>query len=377
MKTKALIGAIGSFLLALSGLELAIGQSHAPGEAPPVPPPAAAPSSTPAAPIVVPPIPSTHTVHSLALPGAPPGGVTMDYIAYDRGHQRVWVPAGNTGSVDIVDVASGKISRVEGFATKEIERNGRKRTMGPSSATVGKGVVYVGNRGDSSVCSFDATSLKKGPCVTLESMPDGIAYVESTKEVWVTTPRDKSILVLDASGSGTLTVKGKMSFEGEPEGYVVDNARGIFYTNLEDKDRTLSIDIKTRKVTKTWLPACGEDGPKGLSLDAKANFLLVACSDHVIVLDAGHDGKRLSQIAVGEGIDNIDYSAKRHELYAAASRAAKLTVASLDSHGTLTQQAVIGTAAGARNGVGTDDGSVYLTDGPEGKVLVVSPVKAH
>jgi|SRR5712691_4312921 len=164
---------------------------------------------------------------------------------------------------------------------------------------------------------------------------------------------------------------------GEPEGYVVDNARGIFYTNLEDKDRTLSIDIKTRKVMKTWLPACGEDGPKGLALDGKRNFLLVACSDHVIVLDAGHDGKLLSQIATGEGIDNIDYVASRHELYAAAGRAAKLTVANLDSHGKLTQQVVIGTAAGARNGVATDEGSAYLTDGREGKILIVSPVKSH
>src|SRR2546423_1991165 len=192
------------------------------------------------------------SVRGIALPEAPAGGVFMDYLAYDRAHHRVWVPAGNTGKVDVVEVPGGAVAHVDGFATKEMERHGKKRIVGPSSATVGDGVVYVGNRGDSTVCAVDAASLKRGACVTLDSMPDGIAWVAATKEVWVTTPRDKSINIVDASTPGTLTVKQKISFEGEPEGYAVDDARGIFYTNLEDKDRTLSIDLKTKQVTKTW-----------------------------------------------------------------------------------------------------------------------------
>src|SRR5882762_2299011 len=92
----------------------------------------------------------TFKVHSVPLPGAPAGGVAMDYIAYDPAHHRVWVPAGNTGSVDVVEVKDDHVTRVEGFPTSEVERNGTKRTVGPSSATVGKGVVYVGSRGDSS-----------------------------------------------------------------------------------------------------------------------------------------------------------------------------------------------------------------------------------
>ena len=215
----------------------------------------------------------------------------MDYLAYDRARHRVWVPAGNTGSVDVVDVADGRVVRVEGFPTAEIERHGTKRTVGPSSAAVGDAVVYVGNRGDSSVCAVEAKSLRVGPCVKLESMPDGLAYVAATKEVWVTTPGDKSITVIDAAAAGALTRRAKISLNGEPEGFAVDDARGVFYTNLEDKDRTLSIDIRTRQVTRTWLPGCGEDGPKGLAVDRGLDFLFVACRDRVMVLDAGHDGK--------------------------------------------------------------------------------------
>ncbi len=313
-------------------------------------------------------------IQSIALPGAGPDGVFMDYIAYDRAHHRVWVPAGNTASVDVIDVSSGRVSRIDGFPTKEMERRGKKRIVGPSSATVGEGVVYVGNRGDFTVCAIEAASLKKGACAKLDSMPDGLAYVASAKEVWVTTPREKSIVILDASVSGALTVKTKMSFEGEPEGFAVDDQRGVFFTNLEDKDRTLEIDIKAHAIAKTWMPNCGEDGPKGLALDHALDFLLVACTDKVKVLDAGHDGKELSMVATGDGVDNIDYLEANHELYAGAARAAKLTVATLDALGKLSPKRVVATAPGARNAAVTDEGAAYLTDSKEGKILVVSPM---
>jgi len=326
-------------------------------------------AATPAAP---------SAVHGIALPGAPPtGGVLMDYIAYDRAHHRVWVPAGNTGSVDVLDVTNDRVTRIEGFPTAEMERHGTKHTVGPSSVTVGDGFVYVGNRGDSNVCAVDAAALKKLGCIKIDSMPDGLAYVAATHEVWVTTPRDKSIRIVDVAKPEALAAKGRISFEGEPEGFAVDDTRGLFYTNLEDKDRTLVIDVKTHRVVSTWMPACGKDGPRGLALDKKLEFLFVACTDHVQVLDAGHEGKQLSSIATGPGVDNIDYVAGRHELFAAAARAATLTVARVDEHGTLTAVAVVPTAPGARNAVGTEEGVAFLTDSPEGKILVVSPAASH
>ncbi|HEY1586739.1 MAG TPA: hypothetical protein VGH63_13685, partial [Polyangia bacterium] len=267
------------------------------------------------------------SLRSIALPDAPADGVFMDYLAYDRAHHRVWVPAGNTGKVDVVEVPSGTVTHVDGFATKEMQGRRGKRIVGPSSASVGDGVVYVGNRGDSTICAIDAASLQKGACVTLDSMPDGVAWVAATREVWVTTPRDKSITIVDASAPGMLTVKQKMTFEGDPEGYAVDNARGLFYTNLEDKDRTLQIDVKAKTIANTWLPHCGEDGPKGLALDHAAGFLFVACADKVKVLDTTHEGHELSTLATGDGVDNIDYVEPRHELFAGAARAAKLTIA--------------------------------------------------
>src|ERR1700687_6109308 len=312
-------------------------------------------------------VPTAFAVRSIVLPGGEGGSVAMDHLAYDRVHHRVWVPAGNTGTVDVVHVPDERVASVAGFATAEIERHGTKRIVGPSSATVGDGVVYVGNRGDSSVCAADAESLRVGACIKLDSSPDGLAYVRSTREVWVTTPRDHSIVVIDTA-AGALRWKATIALDGQPEGFAVDDKRGVFYTNLEDKDRTLGIDTHSRQVTSTWLPGCDEDGPKGLALDVSRDFLVVACADRVLLLDAGHDGKRLSTLHVGDGVDNIDYVEERHELYVAAARAATLTIARLDPQGGLTAQGAGPTVAGARNAVATDEGTAYLTDSSEGKI---------
>jgi DNA-binding beta-propeller fold protein YncE len=320
--------------------------------------------------------PSPRAVRSVALPGAPSGGVLMDYLAYDRVHHRVWVPAGNTGSVDVVDTASGRVTQIVGFATAEVERRGIKRTVGPSSATVGDGVVFIGNRADSSICAVNAVSLDKAGCITLDSTPDGLAYVAATREVWVTTPRTKSVTILDAT-AGALTNRKSMTLDGAPEGYAVDSARGIFYTNLEDKDRTLTLDVWSKKVTGNWPAGCGKDGPKGLAVDRSLNFVFLACSDHVKLLDARHDGKERSAIDTGAGVDDIAYLEARRELYVGAAKAAKLTIASLDARGRLAVEATIATAPGARNAVVTDEGVAYLTDSAEGKLLVVSPHRGN
>ncbi len=307
--------------------------------------------------------------HAIALPGAT-GAVFLDYLAYEPARDRVWVPAGGTGRVDVIDAKTEQLTPIDGFPTKEVERRGQKRLVGPSSATVGDGVVYVGNRGDSSVCAIDAATLAKQECVTLDASPDGLQYVAATKEVWVTTPRDKSIRILDASTPAQPVAKATIKLDGEPEGFAVDDQHGVFFTNLEDKDETLAIDVKTHEVTKRWPAKCGEDGPKGLAFDAAANHLLVVCPDHLEALDAS-TGSVLGTLQVGGGLDAIDYAPARHVVVAAAGGAARVVFASLAPDGKLTELASAPTVKGARNAVAGASGNAFVADGRAGAILVV------
>ncbi len=307
----------------------------------------------------------------VTLPGGPP--VAMDYLAYDAATGRVWVPAGNTGKVDVLDVATGKLTTLGGFTTKLAARPGRPaRQVGPSSVTIGDGVVWIGNRGDDSVCAFDRKTLDKGPCAKLASMPDGIAYVADTREVWVTTPRDSSITIVGVAGkepSATVVIK----LEGEPEGYAVEAGRGLFYTNLEDRDRTLAIDVRTRKVVASWATGCGSEGPRGLALDARRRLLFAACTDGAVSFDLAKSGKTVGRIKTGGGVDNLDFHAGKGTLYVASPVDGTVTVARVADGGALTEITHTRTARGARNPVVAADGTVYAADSAGGRLLVVQP----
>lgn len=341
-------------------------------------PPAAAPVA--AARVASPPPanspPARLVAESTALPGATPP-VSLDLIFYEPNRSRVWVPAGGTGSVAVFDVAKHEFTRVEGFKTAEREARGKKRIMGPSSGAIGERFAYIGNRATQEVCAVELQTLKAGACLKLASAPDAVAYVSATHEVWVTTPNTQSVVVLEATPNGLLKQRAVIKLEGDPECYAVDEARGVFLTNLEDRGTTVRIDLKTHAVKGNWTAGCAADGPRGVAVDSARGLLLVACTDHVQALDLVHDGALLGRLETGPGVDNIDYVPSTGLLYVAAAKAARLTVARVGDHGELAAIATGETAAGARNAVADGAGNAYVADAQGARLLELHADSAH
>jgi DNA-binding beta-propeller fold protein YncE len=306
---------------------------------------------------------------AFALPGAA-APAPLDYLAYEPARARVWVPVGNTGSVDVFDTADRSFAVVGGFKTAQVERDGGVRTVGPSSVAIGEGFAYVGDRADRSVCVVDAAQLKLLQCTPLASAPDGVAYVPPEKEVWVTTPHDKSIVVLDASNPGALAPKVTIPLPGDPEGYAVSPSRGVFYTNLEDANATVAIDLATHQPREQWAVDCGTKGPRGVAVDGDRGFVFVACTDHVTILDAGRHGQTIGRYETGAGVDNIDWLASRRLLYVAAGRDARLTVTHIDESGHPATVATKTTSPGVRNVVADSTGNAYAPDAANARLLV-------
>ena len=324
---------------------------------------------------------SDYELKPIPLPGSS-GVVTLDYFAYDRATGKLWVPASNTGSVDVIDESTDVVSQVIGFKTGEVELLGRKVTLGPTAVSIGDGVVYIGNRGDSSLCIIDTHTLERGDCLEVAppsagraAAPDGVIYVAATHELWITTgapplgisSADKSLQVFDVSDPHHLKFKMKIPLNGSAEGYAVDNQRGLFYTNIEEAGKTVAISVRSHKVVSEWSP--GSSDLQGLALDTARRFVFVACGDHVVSLDAGHDGKVLDSITTGPGLDNIDYSADGKRLYAAASQVASMTIADVDDHGKFHLRATVPTVKGVRGVVAGKGETAYLIDPAEGGIL--------
>src|SRR6516165_4124156 len=142
---------------------------------------------------------ANYTVRTLPLPDNSTGDVSMDYIAFDPATNNLWVPGGNTGAVDVVEVSTGKVRQILDLPTAEVQARGGTRVLGPSGVSIGQGVVYVGNRGGSEVCAYNSRTLARVACQHLDVRPDGVAYVQPTKEVWVTTPSEQGIRILDGT----------------------------------------------------------------------------------------------------------------------------------------------------------------------------------
>ena len=324
------------------------------------------------------------TLKALALPGAS-GTVSLDYFAYDPRGRRLWVPASNTGRVILIDGRTDAVTSIDGFPTREVDFKGKRPLVGPTSVALGDGAVYVGNRGDSTICAINRATLKIGECAPVASRdagmgaaPDSLTYVAATRELWLTRgvppldipSSDAAITVLDVSEPSHVRPKDKIVLGASAEGFAVDEVRGRFYTSLEEEGTTVAIDVHSHKIVARWHSGCDE--PHGLALDATRGVLFVACKARVVAMDVANDGRSIGSLEIGEGLDNIDYLPAKHLLYAAAAEAAVLTVARVDGSGALSATQTVPTVRGARGVVVDPDGHAYLIDPLGGRILKVS-----
>jgi len=314
-------------------------------------------------------LPSSLPPHPVALLGrGADGGVSMDYLGYDATTDTVWAPGGNTGRVFVVDAQSERVRAVEGFPTRDVSG----QVVGPSSVTFGPHSAYVGNRADASVCAVELSTRKRGACVTLDVAPDGLAYVAATQEVWATLPRGKSIAVLAVSESGMRQTV-QVQLNGVPEGYAVDLRRGRFYTNLQDRDETLALDLTTRAVVARWKTGCGEKGPRGLALDAEGGLLFVACTDGFVGLLLERNGFQVAGLVTGSGVDNPDILPGMKRLFAASGETGMLSFVAYNEQGRLRLLRRLATAPGVRVVVADRRGKAFAADSAAGCLWVAGP----
>ena len=299
----------------------------------------------------------------------------MDYLAVRRRHTAaIWVPAGNTGNVDVVDVATGKVTPVGGFPTApatppRAPQRGRARRP---SATAS---VWIGNRADDSVCAVDARTLARGRLPSsLPSMPDGVAYVAATREVWVTTPRDRSITIVDVSGK-TERAAGRHQDRRRSRGAGGrPSARPLLHEPGGQGSDAAKSTSKTRKVVATLAGRLRQRrGRAGWRSTPGA----ACCSWPAPTARSRSTWPTAASRWAGSRRAAASTTSTTRPGPASCSspsgRDAKLTTARVAANGALTRVAASPTAAGARCVVAGTDGTGYVADSAGGRLIVVKP----
>jgi hypothetical protein len=101
-------------------------------------------------------------------------------------------------------------------------------------------------------------------------------------------------------------------------------------------------------------------------------LLLIGCEDGTATaLDVDHDGRVLSTVKSGSGVDIIAYDAKRGHLYLPGDESATLAIIGVSPKGALSIVEVVPTAKDAHCVTTDEQGHAYVCDPQHGQLLVV------
>ena len=226
--------------------------------------------------------PGYHIIATYKLGGD--GG--WDYLTLDAAARRLYISRAT--HVMVVDADSGKsvgdiadTPGVHGIA------------LAPE---LGRGFVSNGREGTVSI--FDPKTLATSSKVKVGDNPDAILYDSATKRVFAFNGRSQDATALDAAKG---TVLGTIKLGGKPE-FAASDGKGEIFVNIEDKSELLAIDPNKLEVKTRWpLAPCTE--PSGLALDRKHRRLFVGCDNKMMAVVNADNGKVISTLPIGEGVD--------------------------------------------------------------------------
>ena len=204
---------------------------------------------------------------------------------------------------------------------------------------------FITNRGDSSLTMFDLTSLSvlKKIKIPVGGL-DGSMYDDYSDRVILANHSTPGTATAVDPNAGEIT--GQVTLEDNlPEG-VASDGKGRLYVNNEGVNTIQVIDAKAMKVLDSWsLAPC--DGPTGIVYDRVANRIFSGCSGTSAVINPA-DGKIITTIHNGDGVDALGWDPAEKLLYIPAGRDGNVTIVHQDAPDKYAVVATITTGRGAK-----------------------------
>ncbi len=311
--------------------------------------------------------------------GAP--GIEFDDIQFGASLGKVIVPAGRTGSVDLIDQDSSTVTELTGLSASD------SYTVVPATVALRVGTRYGSTSATEAgryVVALDATAqtlnvLDPATAQLVASAPlggpsDYVHYVASAREIWVTNPYTANLDVysLPESDPPTPSKVGSFPIPGGPESLVIDETRHRAYTNAFVGGQTFAVDLASHAVVETWTNGCGL--ALGVSLDEPRGFAFVACgeSGDVVSLDVAHGGATVGRQRGGDANNILAYSSRLEHLYSASGNTSELSIMAVSPSGELSILGTVPTADRAFSVAADDRGHAWVIDPDHGQVLRIT-----
>ena len=245
----------------------------------------------------------------------------FDHMAIDIQGQRLFVPAEEHSTVEVVDLRAGKrirtISDVSWPST--VAYNPRTNT------------IFVTDRSDGSIKVFSGETYELVKAIKLITGPDNATYDPATQYFysvsggqWLGVPYTL-IAIIDTATKEHL---GDIRVESANiQAMAIEPGTGPkkMYADMADKDQIAVIDLQKRAVISTWptSPECQQ--PEAAAVDAAHHRLFVGCRmfrtqpnwwlpGRMIVMNTD-TGKVLAQFPAGGGADEMFFDVPSQRIY--------------------------------------------------------------
>jgi YVTN family beta-propeller protein len=185
---------------------------------------------------------------------------------------------------------------------------------------------FTSNGRDSTVTVFDLKTLKVLKEIPVGKNPDAIIYDSASKRVFTFNGSSNDATAIDPQSE---TVVGTIGLDGKPEFAETDDGGHVF-VNLEDKSAIAELDSRKLTVLNRWPLAPGEE-PSGIALDRRHKRLFAACSNRMMVVMNAENGKVITTVPIGSGVDGAGFDAGTELAFSSNGGDGTLTVIREDS----------------------------------------------
>jgi len=243
--------------------------------------------------------------------------ISFDDFTYDSHMGRVIIPAGETGEVALIDPKNMNVQLISGFSQQVDPAD---PIVGTTAVALAGGFLFGLDQETKTIKTIDLSTNTVVGSIPLQAAADYIRYVSATGELWVTEKDLNQIEIFSVSTDHppTLQSSGNISVPNGPEALIIDDGRGLAFTNRSKQSLTDVIQVMTHTVIGQWGNGCSS--AKGMAVDKNEGYLFVACGEgKLVVMDINNDGYQITSQNYGGELDFVAYNPKLHHVYLPSS----------------------------------------------------------
>ena len=260
----------------------------------------------------------------------------IDHLAADTKGQRLFVAALGNGTVEVVDLRSGRRSRrLRGFH----EPQGLGFVASPPR-------LFVANGADGTCEVLHGETFTHLRTLRFSADADNVRYDPRTRQVYVGYGSG----ALGGCDAATGYSLDDIVLPAHPESFQVESAGSRVFVNVPDTREVVLIErARGRSVTQWHIEDFAANYP--MALDEAGHRLFIGCRHPaaVLVLD-DRSGRRLAAVPIDGDVDDLFYDAETGRVLASCG-AGFIDVLGVTRPGRLAVIARLATARGARTGL--------------------------